>query len=119
MSQGLSFGFKDLQNEMYQPAQVIQRSRLEKSLAIRLINELGIPVFRYLDEGKDLVVAQRHNGIVDATLIETQPVVVRFAVRPHPKPVAIHADARPFLEPGANFHPWTDTCDRLRFEIEG
>src|SRR5262249_11601884 len=119
MSQRLSLGFKDLEDEVHQPAQVIQRSRLEKALAIRLINELGVPVIRDLDEAQDLVVAQPHNGIVDPTLIETQPVVVRFAVWPHPKPVAIDTDAGPFLQPASDFHPWTDACDCVGFQIEG
>src|SRR6516162_8021921 len=119
MSQTLSLGFEDLEHEVHQPAQVIQCSRLEKPLAVRLINEVGIPVIRDLDEAQDLVVAQPHNGIVDPTLIETEPVVVRFTVWPHPKPVAIDADAGPLLQPRSDFHPGTDARDCVRFQIEG
>ena len=118
MAERLALRFQRLEDEVHQPSEVLEGAVVQQAFPVGLVPEVGIRVARYLDESDDLVVAQPDDGIVDAPLIEAQPVVVRLAVGPDPEAIAVDADPRPLAQPGAHLCARSDPRERLRLQVE-
>jgi hypothetical protein len=108
-----------LEHEVHQAPEVVEGPALDDALAVGLVDELGVRLAADLDEADDLVVAQTDRRIVDPALVEAKPVIVRLAVGPHAKCIAVDADAGPLLEPGPDVPIRADLGDRGRLEVEG
>src|SRR5262245_12326169 len=118
MSYLLSFSLDDLKDEIQQTTKIFICSAVDKTFAIRLINEIGISVTRNLNEADHLIIAEANHRVVDASLIEPQPIIMRFAIRPYAETVSIHADSRPFPKPRSDFHPRSDPGNGLGLQVK-
>src|SRR5262245_20413396 len=106
MTERLPIRFNGLKDEVHEPTQVLERSIVHEAFAVRLVHQIRIRVTPDINEADDLVVAEMLDGVVHATLIKSQPVVMRLPVWPNAKAVAIDADPGPFAQPSPNLHPW-------------
>ena len=103
---------------MYQPAKVLEGRIVDQAFPVGLIDETRIRIGPDLDEADDLVVAEADDRIVYPSLIEPQPVVMRFAVWPDPESVTVDAHPGPFLEPRTYVHAGADAGKRFRLEVK-
>src|SRR5215813_13899705 len=99
MSYGLSLGLENLQYEIEESSQILESLRVDDSLPIGLIAEFRVAILRDLDEAHHLVVAQADDRVVHAALVQSEPIVVWFAIRPHTEPIPIDADSGPLSQP--------------------
>jgi hypothetical protein len=81
-----------LEDKVLQSLQIGKGIVVEEAFPVRLILQVEVPVPRDLHKSDDLIVTQLHDGIVDPSLIEAQPVVVRLAVGPNSETIAVHTD---------------------------
>src|SRR2546425_1036462 len=108
MSHGLTLGLDHLQHEVDETAQILKTLRMDYALTVRLIPQLWVAILSDFDEPDDLVVAKPDDRVVDAPLIQSEPVIMRLAIWPHPKSITVDADTGPFAQPGPDVGPSAD-----------
>src|SRR5579864_3357188 len=70
-----------------QATEIVKCRIMYQSLTVRLVEQLGIRVPGNLDKTDHLIVTQANYWIVDPSLVQTEPVVMRLAIRPNPETV--------------------------------
>ncbi len=81
------------QRGKYEGAEVEERLCVEESLPAGTILQVRVVLPCNLDESHDLIVVDAHGRVVDAALVELEPVVAAFTVWHHAKPITINAHA--------------------------
>src|SRR5947208_1769763 len=103
MSYRLPLRLEKLQREIKEAPQILERLGMDDTLTIRLVAQVRVAILCDLDKANDLVVAQSNNRIIYATLVESEPIIMRLAVGPYAESIAIDADSRPLPKPRSYF----------------
>ena len=110
--------FQLQQQEVNEAPEVVKGGGCESALRDWFDREVRVLVAADGDEPDDLIIAEADHGVVDAVLVQAEPVIVRLSVWPDAEALAVDADAGPLAEPACGLLAWADAGEAGRLQVK-